>query len=247
MADKPRDPAVSIWVAPPRERRRGSAPAGLSRERIVRTAVALLDADGVQAFSMRKLAAALDVTPMSVYWYVDNKDELLELALDEAFGDMRIPPLGDGDDWRAHLRLLAHEYRRCLHEHPWAARLAGQFLALGPNALFFSTSAIGAIRRTGLTGERLGGALGLVLQFVYGFALAESQWQERVRASGLQEDELNRVVRGVAERADARFLDNADLLPPTEDGGLRASRDSQFEAGLDIALAGIDATVAAQR
>ncbi|MFD0530613.1 TetR/AcrR family transcriptional regulator C-terminal domain-containing protein [Kitasatospora arboriphila] len=103
------------------------------------------------------------------------------------------------------------------------------------------------MRRTGLTGERLGGALGLVLQFVYGFALAESQWQERVRASGLQEDELNRVVRGVAERADARFLDNADLLPPTEDGGLRASRDSQFEAGLDIALAGIDATVAAQR
>ncbi|MCU7822001.1 TetR/AcrR family transcriptional regulator [Kitasatospora sp. DSM 101779] len=247
MADKPRDPAVSIWVAPPRERRRGSAPAGLSRERIVRAAVGLLDADGVQAFSMRKLAAALDVTPMSVYWYVDNKDELLELALDEAFGDMRIPPLGDGDDWRAHLRLLAHEYRRCLHEHPWAAQLAGQFLALGPNSLFFSTSAIGAIRRTGLTGEQLGGALGLVLQFVYGFALAESQWLQRVRASGLHEDELNRVVRGVAERADARFLDNADLLPPTEEGGLRASRDSQFEAGLAIALAGIDATVAAGR
>ncbi|WP_431681491.1 TetR/AcrR family transcriptional regulator [Kitasatospora sp. KL5] len=245
MADKPRDPGVSIWVSPPKERRRGSAPAGLSRDRIVRTVVELLDAEGVQAFTMRKLAAALDVTPMSVYWYVDNKDELLELALDEAFGDMRIPPLGDGDDWRAHLRLLAHEYRRCLHDHPWAAQLAGQFLALGPNSLFFSTSAIGAIRRTGLTGDRLGGALGLVLQFVYGFALAESQWLQRVKASGLHEDELNRVIRGVAQQADARFAENADLLPPAEDGGIRASRDLQFETGLDIALAGIDATIAA--
>ncbi|WP_371494088.1 TetR/AcrR family transcriptional regulator [Kitasatospora sp. NBC_00374] len=249
MVDRPRDPSVSVWVAPPKARRRGSAPTGLSRDAIVRAAVALLDADGIQAFSMRKLAGELDVTPMSVYWYVDNKDELLELALDEVLGEMRIPPLNadaDADaDWRHHLRTLAHEYRRCIQQHPWAAQLAGQFLALGPHAVSFTTSAVAAVARSGLAGDRLGGALGLVLQFAYGFALAESQWLLRVRVAGLTEDELHRVVYGIVEQADARLLENADLVSREVEGGVAAARDRQFEQGLDMALAGIDAAIAA--
>ncbi|MEV4611412.1 TetR/AcrR family transcriptional regulator [Kitasatospora sp. NPDC049258] len=243
MADQPRDPGVSIWVAPPKARRRGSAPTGLSRERIVRAALALLDADGVPAFSMRKLAGELDVTPMSVYWYVDNKDELLELALDAAFGEMRIPPLGEHGDWRAHLRTLAREYRSCFQRHPWAAQLSGRFLALGPNALFLSTSAVGTVARSGLSGDALGAALGLVLQFAYGFALGEAQWLVRVRDSGSTEDELHKSVYGIVERADARFLENADWIRPEVEGGVAAARDRQFELGLDMALAGIDAAV----
>ncbi|MFJ1709663.1 TetR/AcrR family transcriptional regulator [Kitasatospora sp. NPDC088346] len=246
MVDQPRDPSVSVWVAPPEGRRRGSAPAGLSRDGIVRAAVALLDADGIQAFSMRKLAAGLDVTPMSVYWYVDNKDELLELALDDALGEMRVPPLAEDDtDWRHHLRTLAHEYRRCIQQHPWAAQLSGRFLAIGPNAVLFSTSAVAAVTRSGLAGDRLAGALGLVLQFAYGFALAESQWLLRVRATGGDEDELHRVVHGIAGRADARLLENTDLVSREVEGGVAAARDRQFEHGLEMALAGIEAAVAA--
>ncbi|GAA1250338.1 TetR/AcrR family transcriptional regulator [Kitasatospora nipponensis] len=247
MADKPRDPAASIWVAPRKERRRGSAPAGLSRERIVRAAVALLDAEGVAAFSMRKLAGELAVTPMSVYWYVDTKDELLELALDEALGELAIPPFEEHGDWRRHLRELAHLYRHCFQQHPWAAQLAGQFLAIGPNALLFSTSAVSAAVHSGLDGEWLGGALGLVFSYTYGFALVEAQWSLRARASGLEEDAFHRHVYGVAEQADPRFVENADLVHPMLEGGVAAARDRQFEQGLDLALAGIDATVSAGR
>ncbi|MFI9275650.1 TetR/AcrR family transcriptional regulator [Kitasatospora sp. NPDC052896] len=243
--DKPRDPGGSIWVAPPKGRGRGSAPTGLSRDRIVRAAVALLDAEGVQAFSMRKLAAELDVTAMSVYWYVDTKDGLLELALDEVLGEMRVEPLEDHGDWRRHLRALAHEYRHCFQHHPWAAQLAAQFLAIGPNSLVFSSSAIGAATRSGLSGDQLAGALALLFNFAYGFAMLESQWSLRVRASGLGEDEFNRVVHGIVERVDPRFVENEDLVRASVEGGVAAGRDRQFEAALDIAMAGIDALIAA--
>ena len=89
----------SVWVRPPKHARRGSAPTGLSRDRIVDAAVTLLDAGDAQSFSMRKLAAELDVTPMSVYWYVDNKDELLELALDHVLGETRTATLEENEDW----------------------------------------------------------------------------------------------------------------------------------------------------
>ncbi|MDH6127324.1 TetR/AcrR family transcriptional regulator C-terminal domain-containing protein [Kitasatospora sp. GP82] len=246
MADKFRDPAVSIWVKQPKTRKRGVAPSALSRDRIVRATVGLLDADGVHAFSMRKLAAELDVTPMSVYWYVDNKDELLELALDDVLGQMRIPPLEDHGDWRRHLHALAHEYRHCFQEHPWAAQLAGQFLALGPNSLLFSTSAISAITRSGLPADQAGAALGLLFEYAYGFALLESQWLLRVRASGLSEEEFYSVVYGIVEQADVRFVEQAELVG---NGGTNsaAARDRRFAQGLDFALAGIDARIAGAR
>ncbi|GAA2841961.1 TetR/AcrR family transcriptional regulator [Kitasatospora paracochleata] len=242
MTEKFRDPAASIWVKPTKARKRSAAPSPLSRDRIVRATAELLDRDGVQAFSMRKLAAELDVTPMSVYWYVDNKDELLELALDEVLGEIRTPPLDDGD-WRGHLHALAHEYRRCFHRHPWAAQLASQFLALGPNALHLSTSAIGAITRSALPPEQAGAALGLIFEYTYGYAVLEVQWLNRVRASGLSEKEFYDVIHGIVERADARFVEQAELLDP-ESNISAATRDRRFSQGLDIALAGIDASIA---
>ncbi len=63
----------------------------------------LLDAEGLAGFSMRRLAAELNVTAMSVYWYVDTKDDLLELALDRAFGELELPDPEDDADWREQL------------------------------------------------------------------------------------------------------------------------------------------------
>jgi AcrR family transcriptional regulator len=235
---------VSVWVTPPKERKRGTAPAGLSRRRIVRAAVELLDAEGEQAFSMRRLAAKLDVTPMSVYWYVDNKGDLLELALDEALGGMRIPPLPEDGDWREHLRAMAHEYRDFYRRHLWATRVAGEVLPLGPNALFFSTSALSAAERTGLPPDQYVGALGLIFQFVYGFATSEAQQLIRVRESGLTEEEYHRQAMGLAAQVDQRFVERAELIDKlgvADD--LAAKRDLSFAEALEIALEGIDARI----
>jgi AcrR family transcriptional regulator len=237
-------PQVSVWVRPPRERKRGTAPSGLSRQRIVRAAIELLDAEGDQGFSMRRLAAELGVTPMSVYWYVDNKGELLELALDEALGEMRIPPLGEDSDWREHLRVMANEYRDFYRRHLWATRVAGEVLPLGPHALFFSTSAIAAAERTGLPREQYAGALGLLFQFVYGFATSEAQQLIRVRESGLSEDEYYEAVVGLAAEIDRRHVDNVERMTFPEAGEtLAAKRDYNFAESLELALDGIESRI----
>ncbi|MFJ8586177.1 TetR/AcrR family transcriptional regulator [Streptomyces sp. NPDC093595] len=94
-ADRTKRPAhSSVWLEgggrAPRTRR-ADQPAGLDRERITAAAVRLLDAEGLAKFSMRRLAAELNVTAMSVYWYVDTKDDLLELAIDAVFGELTLP------------------------------------------------------------------------------------------------------------------------------------------------------------
>lgn len=85
---------TSVWLAPGHgapARRRSEAPSGLDRDRITGATVRLLDAEGLARFSMRRLAAGLGVTAMSLYWYVDTKHDLLELALDRALGELPLP------------------------------------------------------------------------------------------------------------------------------------------------------------
>src|SRR4051812_45965458 len=147
--------------------RGGGQPSGLDRDRITEVTVRLLDAEGLAKFSMRRLAAELSVTAMSVYWYVDTKDDLLELALDSVFGELELP-VGvasagvsaggsaggpaerSAEDWREQLRGLAAGYRALLVRHPWVSPLIGTFLNIGPHSMAFSLCIQKVIRNTGL-------------------------------------------------------------------------------------------------
>ncbi|MFE1287653.1 TetR/AcrR family transcriptional regulator [Streptomyces sp. NPDC058751] len=163
---------TSVWLegGAPRGRaaRGGGRPSGLDRERITAATVRLLDADGIAGFSMRRLAAELNVTAMSVYWYVDTKDELLELALDAVLGELELPEAESEDDWRDRLRGLATGYRALLVRHPWVSGLIGNFLNIGPRAVAFSVCVRRVIRDTGMPAYGWTGAMSAVLQFVYG-------------------------------------------------------------------------------
>ncbi|MEO3766209.1 TetR/AcrR family transcriptional regulator [Streptomyces sp. B8F3] len=189
---KGRGARVSIWLTGRAQgRRRGYAPAvgeagGLDLGKIVAATVRLLDAEGLGRLSMRRLAAELGVTAMSVYWYVDTKDELLELALDHAYAELDLPA-EDGGDWAAQLRQLAHEHRRMLVAHPWVSRLAGEYLNVGPHAMACVTAAQRAMRRAGLPEECLTGGLSLLFPFSYGFGGAGGRWAELCRATGVSE------------------------------------------------------------
>ena len=129
-ADRAKGPArTSVWLerqgGPGRGAESGQ-PAGLDRDKIIAATVRLLDAEGAAKFSMRRLAAELNVTAMSVYWYVDTKDDLLELALDAVFGTIPLPRRERGRaDWREQLRELATGYRGLLVRHPWVSPLIG--------------------------------------------------------------------------------------------------------------------------
>ncbi len=208
-------------------------PPGLDLERIVRTTIAMLDTGGLAGFSMRRLAAELGVTPMSVYWYVDNKDDLLEIALDEIGGEVPVPWDAPDADWRSQLRDVATGYRAMLVAHPWASRLMGEYMNLGPKATAFSTAMYKIMRRTGLPDAMISGALSTVYQFTFGFGTVEGRWGERCRTSGISEDELYQEVSG-AVRDHPGFHGLADLMDRRARAPLAELRERDFAFALDL-------------
>src|SRR5580658_10812522 len=110
-----------------RHREHGARPprraSGLSRDEIVRTAIAVADTEGPDAISMRRIARELGAGVMSLYWYVGSKEELLDLMLDSIEAEIEIPePSGD---WRADLGAFAHRTRAALSQHRWAVEFIG--------------------------------------------------------------------------------------------------------------------------
>lgn len=234
---------ASVWLEGKARAGRGGQPSGLDRERITETAVRLLDAEGLAKFSMRRLAAELNVTAMSVYWYVDTKDDLLELALDRAFGEMRLPAEESDEDWRDQLRTLAEQYRAVLVRHPWASPLAGTFLNIGPHSLDFSLAVQRVIRRTGLPTRGQAGAISAVFQFVYGFGTIEGHFVQRCATAGMTQEEYFRhamsAVSGTVEPHEV-IQHSADLMEARGGDTVEEMRERDFTYALETLVAGIE-------
>ncbi|MEO3972897.1 TetR/AcrR family transcriptional regulator [Streptomyces sp. CAU 1734] len=240
---------TSVWLdgKADRGRRSGGQPVALDRERIVGATVRLLDAEGDAKFSMRRLAADLEVTAMSVYWYVDTKDDLLELALDAAFGEFRLPDLSDPAAWRDQLRTMADEYRSGLVRHPWVAALIGSFLNIGPNSMAFSRAALQVMRNSGLSPERQMAGLSAVFQFVYGFGTIEGNFIARCASAGVSQDAYFRQAMSAIETdpdPDVReyLADASEVIggDGSEDS-VPVMRDQHFTFALELLIAGIEA------
>ncbi|MFI6209387.1 TetR/AcrR family transcriptional regulator [Streptomyces sp. NPDC051041] len=243
-----RPPRTSVWLDGKERRGRGGGqPSGLDRERITAVTVRLLDAEGLARFSMRRLAAELDVTAMSVYWYVDTKDDLLELALDAAFGELRLPDPDADEDWRDQLRALAREYRALLVRHPWLSPLAGRFLNIGPNSLSFSRVVQQVIRRTGLPVRDVTGAISAVFQFVYGYGTIEGHYFARVADTGMTPDEYFRQAMSAVTRSPEAaevVRESAKIMEARGGDTVAEMMERDFEFALELLIAGIEAMVA---
>lgn len=239
----------SVWLEGKVRRggRGGGQPSGLDRERITGVTVRLLDAEGLAGFSMRRLAAELNVTAMSLYWYVDTKDDLLELALDAAFGELRLPGQGDGtQEWRAELRTLAGDYRQLLVRHSWLSPLAGRYLNIGPNSLAFSRVVRQVIRRTGLPTHRVTGAISAVFQFVYGYGTVEGQFLARVADAGVSPDDYFRQAMSAVSEAPetaAAVQESREIMAARGGATVAEMMDRDFAFALDLLVAGIEAMV----
>ena len=138
----------SVWLRP--QRPTGERPA-LTRQQIVTAAIHMLDAEGAGGLSMRSLAAKLGAGAASLYWHVGNKDELLELALDEVQGEIVIPVV-DEVGWRAAAGGLVRGVRDTALRHPWMIGLAGVKPAIGPMAMRLSDGAAGILTAAGFSG-----------------------------------------------------------------------------------------------
>lgn len=246
-----RPPRVSVWLDSRTSRggsaRRSAQPSGLDRDRITRATVELLDAEGLARFSMRRLAARLSVTAMSVYWYVDTKEDLLELALDAAFGELTLPGPGSPADWREQLRNLATEYRALLVRHPWLSALVGRFLNIGPRYMALSHSVKRIVRGTGLPAPEQAGAISAVFQFVYGFGTIEGHFIQRCAQAGLAQDEyVHEAVKSITAHPEvaAALRESTDFGRGRDGESVAATREREFAFALDLLVAGIEAMVA---
>ncbi|MEU6169693.1 TetR/AcrR family transcriptional regulator [Streptomyces tanashiensis] len=228
---------------------RGPKP-GLTLDRIVGAAVALADAEGLDAVSMRRVSAELGVGTMSLYRYVPGKTELLDLMLDRVQGDsLAAEPAGPGpgDDWRTTVELLARGHLTLYRAHPWLLKVNEARSLLGPNTLRGFELCL-----TGLTGPH---GMGLsdhetisvivtVQSYVAGIARMELQTTEAAKETGVSDEQFWAAQVPFLERAMAsgEFPAVAGLAADT------FVRDvDHFAFGLARLMDGFEALVTARR
>ncbi|MGW2563104.1 TetR/AcrR family transcriptional regulator [Streptomyces sp. NPDC001514] len=249
-ADRTKRRAVtSVWLEGKATRgRKADQPSGLDRDKITAMTVRLLDAEGLAKFSMRRLAAEMGVTAMSVYWYVDTKDDLLELALDSVYSEMRLPDPGqEGADWRDQLREVAVAYRKLLVTHPWVSSLIGTYLNIGPHSLAFARTVQGLIGNTGLPLNWQAAGMAAVFQFVYGLGTVEGHFKKRCADAGMTLDEFYAEAMGATRSMPelAEMLQDAEKVMEARGGDtVEEMLDRDFEYALELVIAGIETMVA---
>jgi AcrR family transcriptional regulator len=144
----------------------------LTRERVFLTAVALADRSGISAITMRSLAEAVGVKPMSLYHHVANKEQLLDGVVDAVFAEITLPvPTGN---WRAELGRRASSVREVLGRHPWAIGLLESRTSPGPATLLHHNAVLASLREAGFSLVMAAHAYALLDSYVYGFALQEA-------------------------------------------------------------------------
>jgi AcrR family transcriptional regulator len=254
--EQARDERIASHIQ--RHRERGAKPPrrdrGLSRAEIVRAAIAVADAEGPEAISMRRIARELNAGAMSLYWHVASKEELLDRMLDQIESEIEVPePTGD---WRADLNVFAHRTRAALKRHRWAVEFIGSRPPSGPNDVRNLERLLSLIDGTGAEHDvrLVFGIFNTVATFVMGAVMREAQEmrfqreQERAEAN-LTTEEIEALHRRFREwfSTAGDFPHIAKLMESGVDPDDPDTREERFQFSLDCVLDGIAARLAARR
>jgi AcrR family transcriptional regulator len=218
---------------------RGPKP-GLTVEQIVRAAIAIADAEGLDALSMRRLAGELGVGTMSLYRYVPGKAELVDLMLDAIHVDSAQPDAGV-TGWRALLEYYARAGWALLQRHPWAIT-AYTRPVLGPNVLDSYEAVLAAAAETGLEPGDLLNAAELVSGYVDGAARRDAEITEAERRTGVTEEQWWAARESLWERY--FDVERYPTITALWESGAYDARADAFEFGLQRVLDGIEAHLA---
>jgi AcrR family transcriptional regulator len=175
-------------------RRTRPAKEALSQQTIIDAALVLLDSDGMEALSMRRVAQALDTGPASLYVYVANRDELLALVLDRVLGEIRRPSTAAGGDWRERLIVLITETIQVLGRHGGIARMAFANVPTGPNALALTDTVLGLLAHSGISRRAQAWAVDVIGLYVAAAGTEETLYAEKA-ATGITETEVVSSMR----------------------------------------------------
>jgi AcrR family transcriptional regulator len=219
---------------PTRTRPRPGPRSSLTRELIADTALELVDREGVEALSMRRLASELGVGTMTLYGYFRDKDELLDHAIDRAARRYNLSP-GEGA-WRPRLRELITTMWRSLIEHPSAVQIRSRKPILNPGALRACEAGMAILRDAGFETREAAAAWRLLFTYVFGYT-AFSSYEPSAELKSEWREQLSALP--------------ADRYPITRGGAgelveWMAGREP-FERGLELILDGLEARLAPQR
>lgn len=241
-------PRAGTVVAPPEPvppPTRHQATAGrdreLTRERIVRAAIEIADAEGLDALSMRGVAARLGVAVMSPYRYVTSKDDLILLMADAAFGEHGCaaqPPPG----WRARMELAARDLWALYRRHPWLAQLSPLTRPLSlPGLMDHAEWVLNALDDLGLAPRTTRDLLVLAYSYVQGIAANIEREAQAEAATGLSGDQWTGAQAGAlaAIAASGRYPAFTKISSSLVEHGDRLDLDEIFEFGLPALLDGL--------
>jgi AcrR family transcriptional regulator len=200
----------------------------LTRERVVDAGIAVADADGIDALTMRRLGRELGVEAMALYNHVGNKDDLLDGMLDRAAGEIELS--GDDVDWRTFARRRATAAHAVLIRHRWLPAVWTSRISLGPNRMRYMDSALRNLREAGFPPELLDRAYHAVENHIVGHALQTIGFP-------LDNDQMQEL--GEPLLRSQPLADYPDLIAHIRHHLDRAPEQDEFAFGLDLILDGL--------
>jgi AcrR family transcriptional regulator len=227
-----------VWARPPRQGR-----TTLTRERIVTEALRLLDTEGIEALSMRKLAAALEAGTTSLYWHVANRDELIELVIDAVYGEIDVPEPGEAPDWRTAARQVARDMRATVVRHRWLVSVLDQLVVAytGPNLSRISEQMLALFESAGFELPEAERAMSTMSAYVLGIGLSEAAWHGWMERHGQTAQDWAVGNTEVAEQVAEGFPRLREVMSGYEGKDPLQAADADFEYGLDRVLDGLQA------
>jgi AcrR family transcriptional regulator len=226
-----------LWATPPP----GSRRPRFGREQIARTALALADAEGFEAVSMRRVAAELGAGTMTLYHYVPTKGDLLTLMGDLITGELLVPEEALKAGWREALTAIAKQSRETMRRHPWFLALHDSEPRLGPNGLRHFEQSLAAVADLPLGKSEKLEVITLVDDYVFG--VVRHAHQEEGEHTDQWLEAMGTWIRELL--ATGEFPHMEALLhgqdPATTIPRLTASfnADERFERGLGYLLDGL--------
>lgn len=200
----------------------------LSRERILRTALALVDREGLEAISMRRVGEELGVEAMSLYNHVANKAAILDGIFEAVLAEMPPPPKRKPSSWQAMLRERAHALRATFRAHPNCLPLFATRPAVTAASLTHLEGGLEILRSAGFSAANALCAFQVLLAFAVGHAIASY--------SPTRTDDLAKpAYEQLSEEDFPRVREMARILP-------KRNVEEEFTFGLEALLAGIAAT-----
>jgi len=207
----------------------------LSRDRVLRAALALLDRGGMESLTMRRLGQELGVEAMALYRHVANKDDIVDGMVDLVFSEIELPPVEA--NWKTAMRKRAISVREALSRHRWAIGLMESRSNPGPANLRHHDAVIGNLRAAGFDMPMAAHAYSLLDSYVYGFA------QTQMNLPFESSQEMADVAQGILQPFPINAYPN--LAAFITEHAMRPGYDygDEFEWGLDVILGGLESAL----